>query len=86
MTLSIRLGEELEQQLARTAAQSGLSKSAIVKQSLRDYLANMTPKKTAYELGKDLFDKGPGSGEGDLSSKAKIRQRITERIRAENHR
>lgn len=86
MTLSIRLDDDLEQQLARAAAQSGLSKSAIIKQGLRDYLGKLTPRKTAYELGLDLFDKGPGSGEVDLSSKEKIHQRMAARIRAENHR
>lgn len=67
MPLSIRLDDDLDQQLARAAAQSGLSKSAIIKQSLRDYLGKLTPRKTPYELGIDLFDKGPGSGVGDLS-------------------
>ena len=86
MTLTIRLDVELEQQLARAAAQSGLPKSQIVKQGLREYLLKLTPRKTPYELGRDLFGKGPGSGEGDLSSKAKIKARMSERIRAENNR
>jgi len=86
MTLSIRLDPDLEHDLERASAQSGLPKSQIVKQGLREYLAKLTPKKTPYELGKDLFGKGPGSGEGDLSSKEKIRTRMSERIRAENHR
>jgi hypothetical protein len=84
MTLTIRLDPELEQQLARASAQSGVPKSQIVKQGLREYLARLaTPRKTPYELGKDLFGKGPGSGEGDLSTKEKIRSRMSERIRAE---
>ncbi len=86
MTLSIRLDLELEQQLARASAQSGLPKSQIVKQGLREYLAKLTPRKTPYELGRDLFGKGPGSGEGDLSTKTKIKARMSERIRAENNR
>lgn len=85
MTLTIRLDVELEQQLSRASAQSGLPKSQIVKQGLREYLAKLTPKKTPYELGRDLFGKGPGSGEGDLSSKGKIKARMSERIRAENN-
>lgn len=84
MTLSIRLDQNMEQQLARAAAQSGLSKSEIVKQSLRDYLAKFSPKKTPYELGKDLFDQGPGSGIGDLSTRRK--EHLTEILRAKHSR
>lgn len=71
MTLSIRLDPDLERDLERASAQSGLPKSQIVKQGLREYLAKLTPKKTPYELGKDLFGKGPGSGLGDLSTRRK---------------
>lgn len=84
MTLTIRLDNELEQQLTRAAAQSGLPKSQIVKQSLREYLAKLTPKKTPYELGIDLFGKGPGSGRGDLSTRRK--EYLTESIRAKRAR
>jgi len=81
MTLSIRLDDDLEQQLAHAAAQSGLSKSAIIKQSLRDYLGKFTTRKSAYELGIDLFDKGPGSGVGDLSIKHReyLRKKLREK-------
>ena len=71
MTLSIRLDADLERDLERAAAQSGLPKSQIVKQGLREYLAKLAPRKTAYELGKDLFGQGPGSGLGDLSTRRK---------------
>lgn len=86
MTLTIRLDTKLETALTRVAARSGLSKSQIVKDSLREHLANLTLPRTPYELGKELFGKKPGSGEGDLSDKARIRSRINERIRAENYR
>lgn len=80
MTLTLRLDQELERQLARASAQSGLPKSQIVKQGLREYLAHMaTRRKTAYELGKDLFGKGPGSGLGDLSVRRK--EYLTEILR-----
>jgi len=84
MTLTIRLDLELEQQLARASAQSGLPKSQIVKQGLREYLAKLTPGKTPYELGKDLFGQGPGSGLGDLSTRRK--EYLTEIIRAKRAR
>ena len=84
MTLSIRLDPDLEHDLERASAQSGLPKSQIVKQGLREYLAKLTPKKTPYELGKDLFGKGPGSGLGDLSTRRK--EYLTDIIRAKRAR
>jgi predicted DNA-binding protein len=84
MTVSVRLDPDLEQQLTRVSEQTGVSKSQIIKQSLIAYLHTAKPK-TPYELGEDLFD-GEGSGEGDLSSTAKIKARMTEIIRAKTHR
>lgn len=85
MTISIRLDPDLERELARAVAQSGLPKSQIIKQGLREYLARLAlPKKTPYELGKDLFGKGPGSGLGDLSTRRK--EYLTEIFRAKRAR
>jgi hypothetical protein len=70
MTLSIRLDAELERELSRACARSGLPKSQIVKQSLREYLARFPGAKTSYELGKDLFGQH-GSGLGDLGERRK---------------
>ncbi len=87
MTLSIRLDPELEAELARAAAQTGRSKSELVKASLREYLARVVPRKTPYELGKDLFG-GPSAAAAtlDLTSKDRVRSTIVERLRAENDR
>ncbi|THF62301.1 ribbon-helix-helix protein, CopG family [Pseudothauera nasutitermitis] len=85
MTLSIRLDPELEAELARAAAQTGRSKSELVKAGLREYLARVVPKKTPYELGKDLFGDGEG-GSADFSGKETTRRIIVERLRAENDR
>jgi RHH-type transcriptional regulator, rel operon repressor / antitoxin RelB len=70
MTISVRLDDELEKQLAGFSRQSGVSKSQIIKESLRQYLATRTQPKTAYELGEDLFGKHD-SGLGDLSTHRK---------------
>ena len=87
MTLSIRLDPELEAELARAAAQTGRSKSELVKASLREYLARLAPRKTPYELGKDLFgDPSAAAATLDLTSKERIRSTIVERMRAENGR
>mgnify|MGYP006183862117 FL=1 len=87
MTLSIRLDPELEAELARAAAQTGRSKSELVKASLREYLARVVPRKTPYELGKDLFgDTSAAAATLDLTSKDRVRSTIVERLRAENDR
>ena len=87
MTLSIRLDPELESELARAAAQTGRSKSELVKAGLREYLARVVPRKTPYELGKDLFgDPSAAAATLDLASKERIRSTIVERLRAENDR
>ena len=87
MTLSIRLDPELESELARAAAQTGRSKSELVKASLREYLARVVPRKTPYELGKDLFgDPSAAAATLDLTSKDRVRSTIVERLRAENDR
>ena len=81
MTISVRLDEELERDLESVALSTGLSKSAIVKQSLKEYLAKQIPQPTAYELGKDLFGKY-GSGKGDLAERHS--EHLKEIIRAKN--
>jgi RHH-type rel operon transcriptional repressor/antitoxin RelB len=86
MSLSIRLEPQLARELERAAARSGKAKSQIVKDGLREYLARLAERKTPYQLGADLFAKGQGSGQGNLSDKTEIRRRIRERVRAENHR
>ena len=87
MTLSIRLDPELEAELARAAAPTGRSKSELVKASLREYLARVVPRKTPYELGKDLFgDPSAAAATLDLTSKDRVRSTIVERLRAENDR
>ena len=87
MTLSIRLEPELEAELARAAAQTGRSTSERVKASLREYLARVAPRKTPYELGKDLFGDPTAAGAAlDLTSKERVRSTIVERLRAENDR
>lgn len=78
MTLTVRLDAELENQLARMSERLRLSKSEIIKRSLREYLEIHAIKKTPYSLGADLFE-GEGSGKGDLAErhseyiKAKLR-------------
>jgi hypothetical protein len=62
MPVSVRLGEELEQRLARASKKLRVAKTDVIKRSLSAFLDQIEPGKTAYELGKDLFgadDNGP---------------------------
>jgi hypothetical protein len=83
MTISVRLDDELEKQLAGLSRQTGVSKSQIIKESLRQYLLTRAQSKTAYELGEDLFGKH-ASGIGDLSAQRK--QYLKAKLRAKNAR
>jgi hypothetical protein len=65
MTLTVKLGAELERALARRSAERGLTKSAVVKRALVEHLAR--EPESAYDAGRDLFGR-LGSGDGSLSA------------------
>ena len=69
MMLSIRLDEDLDKMVRRTAKALGRTKSDVVKASLREYCAHALRQAEAspYELAKDLIGR-VGSGRGDLST------------------
>ena len=81
MTLTVKLGPELERALARSSAERGVPKSTVVKQALAEYLAKAPV--SAYEAGKALFGRH-GSGERDLSLRR--RERYAELIDAKHRR
>ena len=58
MPKSLRLGTELEKTLDRYCAETGETKSAVIRQSLAEYIVRRQRKRrapSAWELGKDLF-------------------------------
>lgn len=55
MTVTVRLPQRVEQQLAEYCARRRITKSEAVKQALTDLLAANAGKPSAYDLGKDLF-------------------------------
>jgi hypothetical protein len=69
MMLSIRLDEELDKLVRRTAKALGRTKSDVVKASLREYCARALHQREAhpYALMKDLIGRA-SSGRGDLST------------------
>ncbi len=55
MTLTVRLPDRVEQDLADYCVKHRLTKSEAVKRALEELLAVSAGRPTAYDLGKDLF-------------------------------
>jgi RHH-type transcriptional regulator, rel operon repressor / antitoxin RelB len=70
MTLTVRLGKKLEDHLRARLASDDETISEFVRKAVADRLERETPKKTPYELGKDVFGKFD-SGRADLSTRSK---------------
>ncbi len=68
MGISVRLGNEIESELEKTAKLLHTTKSNIIKRSLKEFCSGIREEKekSPYELIKDLLDK-EGSGNGNLS-------------------
>ncbi len=69
MPVSVRLDKETEELLEKTARVKRTSKSAVVKESIREHCAPLMQKeaKNLSEIIKELIKDSPGSGRGDLS-------------------
>ncbi len=69
MTLTVKLSPALEERLRQRAALCGRTHSALMREALEDYLDRTEDgeRKSAYELGKDLFGRHEGGSE-DLST------------------
>jgi hypothetical protein len=70
MAINVRLEKELERALVALAHREGVTKSDLLRQCLREFLARRLRSGTPWELGKDLFGK-VGSGRSDLSRRRK---------------
>ena len=55
MTLTVRLPDRVEQDLAEYCVKHRLTKSEAVKRALMELLSANAGKPSAYDLGKDLF-------------------------------
>ena len=88
MPKSLRLGSELEKALDRYCAESGETTSAVIRQSVTEYIVRRQSKRrapSAWDLGKDLFgsDRSP-AGQGNVSGHVKTL--IRDKLRAKHHR
>lgn len=70
MTVSVRLDEETEAILKKTARVLHTNKGQVIRRSLKEYCSRVLQEKKAfpYKLIEDLLDR-EGSGRGDLSAK-----------------
>src|SRR5256885_16746187 len=87
MPKSLRLGNELEKTLERYCAETGETKSAVIRQSLAEYIVRRQRKRrapSAWELGKDLFGADrSAAGQGNVSGRGKTP--VPREIPAENY-
>ncbi len=67
--ITLRLDPELEQKLNRTAANLGLTRSELIRKSIKEYIGKLK-QPSAWETGEDLFGKY-SSGIGKLSQNRK---------------
>lgn len=87
MPKSLRLGTELEKTLERYCAETGETTSAVIRESVTEYIARKHRKRrapSAWELGKDLFgaDRSP-LGQGDVSGR--VKELIRGKLGAKHH-
>ena len=67
--ITLRLDENLEQQINNTAKNLGLTKSELIRKSITDYLQKLK-QPDAWAIGEDLFG-NYSSGRSNLSSDRK---------------
>ncbi len=83
--LSVRLDNNIENQLNFLSQDRNISKSQIIKDSLTyyfDMIKKESKQKSSYELGIDLFGRY-SSGSSDLSTTYK--QKLKDKINAKNN-
>ncbi len=76
--ITLRLDQQLEQLLDKTAKNLDLTKSELIRRSILDYIGRLKPQ-NAWDAGQDLFGKH-ASGRSDLSARRK--ELVKEKIRA----
>ena len=76
--LSLRLDQEMEFELENEAKVRGVSKSELIRLSIRNFLGKPKPP-TAWELGKDSF----GTFSSDIGTLSQQKRKtVSEKIRA----
>jgi len=79
--ITLRLDPNLEQKVNNTAKNLGLTKSELIRKSIKEYLGKLK-QPNAWVIGKELFGKY-SSGQGNLSSDRK--ELVKSIIQAKRH-
>ncbi len=88
MPKSLRLGAELEKTLDRYSKETGKTTSAVIRESVAEYIVRRrrrTPAPSAWELGKDLFG-ADRSASGPRNVSGRVKRLIAGKLRAKHHR
>jgi hypothetical protein len=81
MAISLRLDDQMTSKLTALAKAKGISRSALIRECLDQYLRGAKKELTPWELGKDLFNCF-NSGVGNLS--VRVEEIARERIHAKH--
>ena len=78
--LTVRLPGDLETEIDRLASIEKKTKSDIIKEALRQYIASRPKRNSSYELGQDLFGIA-ASGDSDRSRtyKERLKGKLSEK-------
>lgn len=78
--LTVRLPDDLEAEVARLAATEHRTKSEIIKDALRNYVASHTQRHSSYQLGEDLFGIGEsGDTDRSVTHKQRLKRKFSEK-------
>lgn len=76
--ITVRLPQDLEAEIDRLASTENRTKSDIVKDALKEYLAAHKEQKSSFEIGKDLFG---ATSSGDTNRSVTYKRRYQEHLR-----
>lgn len=88
MPKSLRLGTKLEQALDRYCTETGETTSAVIRQSVAEYLVRRKKKQSrpsSWDLGKDLFG-ADQSSERQEDISGRVKKLIGKKLRAKHPR
>lgn len=78
--LTVRLPSDLETEINRLASTEKKTKSDIIKEAIRQYIASQRNRNSSYELGNDLFGiVSSGSSSRSKTYKKRVKDKLREK-------
>ena len=78
--LTVRLPSDLETEIERLASTEKKTKSDIIKDALREYLASRRKDTSSFEIGKDLFGiTSSGGSDRSRTYKKRVKDKLGEK-------